>query len=304
VLSPAELASFDRNGFVLARAVIPPAQAARQRGPCCHSYPPGCGPALDILRAVLRILMTTASGVALELTAMAPAQAARTAAAVWEFAGREAHRGLDFHLDLQADEAAWYDERGSCGFKKAVEVYHAQSMWDNTTCARMHALFAQIYGTAKLTGGGARCSITPCDPLIRARPPLPLARGASGFCGLAVQAVPRPDGGPGAALGHRRPLLVPGVRRRAQEGEPAQELPLRAGRGHRRPRGRADGQGWRRPAAAVRARLRALPDGLSGGRRRIHVRASRASHPRVGGVHGTVDLNIKGGLVQVRPGLP
>ena len=71
-------------------------------------------------------------------------QAARTAADIWEFAGREAHRELDFYLD-PADHDSWYDESGKCGFKKAVEIYHSQAMWENKyvgprRCLRCRAL--------------------------------------------------------------------------------------------------------------------------------------------------------------------
>ena len=112
VLSPADLRHFDEHGFVLARGVVPPEQAAR------------------------------------------------TARDVVEFAGRDEHRGRDFYLDPRAPDS-WYDERGRCGFKRAVEVYHSQSMWDNRLCPPMHGLFAQLHGTARLHADKGRCSITP-----------------------------------------------------------------------------------------------------------------------------------------------
>ena len=121
---------------------------------------------------------------------------------MWEFAGRPAHRELDFYLDPHdPDKVAcrtqfparqliydtctpppppparvrtprpthtepssvsqWYDSTGSCRFKRAVELYHAPEMWENSTSPRMHALFAELHGTRALQAGNGRCSITP-----------------------------------------------------------------------------------------------------------------------------------------------
>ena len=112
VLSAEELRHFDDHGFVRAKAVI------------------------------------------------SPEQAAQTARDVIEFAGRDEHRELDFYLDPD-DSDSWYDAQGHCGFKKAVELYHSQAMWDNRLCPRMHGLFAQLHGTAQLLADRGRCSITP-----------------------------------------------------------------------------------------------------------------------------------------------
>eukprot|EP01048_Picozoa_sp_COSAG05_P021266 COSAG05_NODE_3862_length_1801_cov_2.689777_1_plen_353_part_00 len=91
---------------------------------------------------------------------ISPEQAARTAADVWEFAGRKEHQCLDFYLDPE-NEDNWYNGQGRCGFKKAVELYHSQAMWDNKTCENMHGIFAQIYHTQRLRCDVGRCSITP-----------------------------------------------------------------------------------------------------------------------------------------------
>lgn len=87
-------------------------------------------------------------------------RAARTARDVVEFAGREEHRDLDFYL-APHDRDSWYDAAGRCGFKKAVELYHSQAMWDNRLSPRMHSVFAQLYGTTRLLADKGRCSITP-----------------------------------------------------------------------------------------------------------------------------------------------
>ena len=121
VLSPEDLAHFDEHGCAFAH------RQRRLTSPPPHTHPgepDRCQPPPNLSDDVRRGRFVVGRGI------ISPEQAARTAADIWEFAGREEHRELDFFLDA-GDEGTWYDEAGNCGFKKAVEVYHSQAMWDN-----------------------------------------------------------------------------------------------------------------------------------------------------------------------------
>ncbi|NKB66406.1 MAG: hypothetical protein GKR89_05055 [Candidatus Latescibacteria bacterium] len=74
-------------------------------------------------------------------------QAARTAQAVWDFAGMDPD-----------DPETWYPEerRGIM-----VEMYHHQTMWDNRTAPRLHEAFSQVIGTERLWVSHDRVSINP-----------------------------------------------------------------------------------------------------------------------------------------------
>jgi hypothetical protein len=63
-------------------------------------------------------------------------QAARTAAAVWEFAGQDAD-----------DPDTWYREDRP-GIM--VEMYHHQTQWDNRTAPRLYEAFCQVLETKRL----------------------------------------------------------------------------------------------------------------------------------------------------------
>jgi hypothetical protein len=69
-----------------------------------------------------------------------PAQAARTALEVWEFAG----------LD-PGDADSWYLEADGVTPRPINTLhYHGQAEWENRTAPRVHEAFAQIWGSARL----------------------------------------------------------------------------------------------------------------------------------------------------------
>ena len=78
---------------------------------------------------------------------ISPEQAARTAAAVWDFAGKDAD-----------DPETWYSEERP-GIM--VEMYHHQAQWDNRTAPRVYEAFSQVMETERLWVSHDRVSINP-----------------------------------------------------------------------------------------------------------------------------------------------
>lgn len=74
-------------------------------------------------------------------------QAARTARAVWDFAGMDPD-----------DPGTWYrpERRGIM-----VEMYHHQFQWDNRTAPRLYRAFCQVWGQERLWVSHDRVSISP-----------------------------------------------------------------------------------------------------------------------------------------------
>jgi hypothetical protein len=76
-------------------------------------------------------------------------QAERTAAAVWEFTGKNPN-----------DPASWYSDPP----RIMVESYHHQTQWDNRTAPRVYEAFRQVWHNDRLWVSHDRASFSPPNP--------------------------------------------------------------------------------------------------------------------------------------------
>jgi hypothetical protein len=91
---------------------------------------------------------------------ISPDQAARTADEIWEFAGRQAHANLKWHIPSRERQDSWY-EKTADSRRGHVEMYHGKNQWANRTAPGVHEAFSQIHGTQRVTCSVDRACINP-----------------------------------------------------------------------------------------------------------------------------------------------
>ena len=91
---------------------------------------------------------------------ISPDQAARTADEIWEFAGRQAHANLKWHVPSRERQDSWY-EKTADSRRGHVEMYHGKNQWENRTAPGVHEAFSQIHGTQRVTCSVDRACINP-----------------------------------------------------------------------------------------------------------------------------------------------